>query len=259
MDAVNEFLNLMRRLRDPQQGCPWVVRQDFSTIAPYTVEEAYEVADAIAREAWKELCDELGDLLLQVAFHAQMAQERGFFNFEDVVAATCQKMIDRHPHVFGDVGPRSEAEIKAHWETFKHQERSQRGADGTLSGVPHAQPALTRAYKLQRRAARVGFDWDSAPPVLEKIEEELQELREAPDAQAQASEIGDLLFAVVNYARHCGQRPEELLHQACTRFSRRFECMEAQLQEQGESVENIEAQRWEELWDRAKQTERSKI
>jgi len=221
----------------------------------YTVEEAYETADAIEREAWDELRCELGDILLQVVFHARMAEERELFDFHEVVEAICDKLIERHPHVFADVGKRNEEEIKAFWEEIKHRERTDAGFSGVLSDVPRALPALTRAYKLQRRAARVGFDWEEAGEVEAKIDEELAEVRSAPDATARASEIGDLLFALVNYARHCEERPEELLQQACSRFQRRFASMEGRLREAGEDVESVSAERWEELWQEVKRAE----
>lgn len=252
MHGIDDLLQIMRDLRDPDHGCPWDLRQDFSTIAPYTVEEAYEVADAIEREAWDELCSELGDLLLQVVYHAQMAEERDLFRFSDVVEAIGSKMVERHPHVFGEVGKRSEEEIKEDWEKRKHRERAEHGTPGVLGGVPKAQPALTRAYKLQKRAARVGFDWEEARQVEDKIEEELRELRAARDSEERAAEIGDLLFTLANYARHCGLRPEETLHRACARFARRFEHMERRLQESEEAVEGVSAGRWEELWEEAK-------
>ena len=255
MSAIEDLLQIMRRLRDAEHGCPWVARQDFASIAPYTVEEAYEAADAIEREAWDELRGELGDILLHVAWHAQMAEEQELFRFDDVAKEICRKMIERHPHVFGEAGARTEEEIEAQWERLKHREREAAGSAGALSGVPQAQPALTRAYKLQQRAARVGFDWREARQVEAKIEEELRELRAARNAEEQAAEIGDLLFTVANYARHCGLRPEELLHQACTRFTRRFENMEARLQQDAEAMEELSEQRWDELWNEAKRAE----
>ena len=255
MGTIEDLLSIMQRLRDPQEGCPWVMRQDFADIAVYTVEEAYEAADAIEREAWDELRCELGDILLQVVYHAEMASERGLFEFADVVEAICTKMVERHPHVFGGAGRRSEEEIKAFWEEIKHRERTAAGHSGTLSDVPRALPALTRAYKLQRRAAHVGFDWPETRQVDAKIDEELAEMRHAPDASARADEIGDVLFTLVNYARHCGERPEELLQRACSRFQRRFTYMEERLAQIGEDVESVSAERWEELWEEAKRME----
>lgn len=252
MAAIGDLLQIMRRLRDAEHGCPWVAKQDFASIAPYTVEEAYEVADAIEREAWDELRGELGDILLHVAWHAQMAEERGLFGFGDVATEVCRKMIERHPHVFGEAGVRTEEEIEAQWERLKHREREAAGSKGVLAGVPPAQPALARARKLQQRAARVGFDWQEARQVEAKIEEELDELRAARNAAERAAEIGDLLFTVANYARHCDLRPEELLHQACARFTRRFEHMEERMRQCGETAEEISASRWDELWNEAK-------
>ncbi len=255
MSTVEDLLSVMRRLRDPQEGCPWIINQDFASIAVFTVEEAYEVADAIEREAWEELRGELGDLLLQVVYHAEMASARGLFEFEDVVEAICTKMVERHPHVFADAGPCSEEEIKAFWEEIKHRERTAAGYVGVLSDVPRTLPALTRAYKLQHRAACVGFDWSEAQQVEAKIDEEIEEMRNAPDEQARADEIGDVLFTLVNYARHCGERPEELLQRACSRFQRRFHGMEARLAETGEDVESVSAERWEALWTEVKRAE----
>ena len=255
MRGIEELLRIMRDLRDPDHGCPWDARQDFRTIAPYTVEEAYEVADAIEREAWDELRGELGDLLLQVAYHAQMAEERGLFRFSDVVEAICSKMIERHPHVFGEVDRRDEDEIMEDWERRKRRERAAAGASGALEGIPKAQPALARALKLQKRAARVGFDWEEARQVESKIEEEWNELREARNPEERVAELGDLLFTLVNYARHCGIRPEEALHRACSRFTWRFQHMEARLRENGEGLEGVSNGRWEELWEEAKRAE----
>ena len=255
MHATDELLAIMRRLRDPDGGCPWDLKQDFASIAPYTVEEAYEVADAIEREDWEGLRGELGDLLLNVVYHAQLAEERGLFGYADVVRAICAKMIERHPHVFGDSDARTEAEIWANWEERKQAERAARGEHGVLAGVPRGLPALTRAAKLQKRAARVGFDWDRPEPVLDKVAEELEELRRADGADARERELGDLLFAAVNCARHLGVRPEEALHRACRRFGARFARMETELAAAGESPDGCAAERWEELWERAKRAE----
>ncbi len=255
MRDIDDLLRIMREVRDPDHGCPWDLRQSFATIMPYTVEEAYEVADAIEREAWDELRGELGDLLLHVVYHARMAEERGLFRFGDVVEAICCKMIERHPHVFGDAGSRGEAEIVKEWERRKLRERAERGAEGVLEGVPKAQPALTRAFQLQKRAARVGFDWEEARQVEDKVREEWNELRAARDSKERAAEFGDLLFAMVNYARHLGIRPEEALRGACSRFAERFERMEERLREDSEDVEAVSTGRWEELWEEAKRAE----
>ncbi len=255
MHATDELLAIMRRLRDPDGGCPWDLKQDFASIAPYTVEEAYEVADAIEREDWDGLRGELGDLLLSVVYHAQLAEERGLFGYADVVRAICAKMVERHPHVFGDAGARTEDEIWADWEERKRAERAARGERGVLAGVPRGLPALARAVKLQKRAARVGFDWERPEPVLDKVAEELEELRRADGTDERERELGDLLFAAVNCARHLGVRPEEALHRACRRFGARFARMEAELAAAGESPDGCSAARWEELWERAKRAE----
>ena len=213
------------------------------------------MADAIEREDWDGLRGELGDLLLNVVYHARLAEERGLFGYADVVRAICDKMIERHPHVFGDSDARTEDEIWANWEERKRAERAARGERGVLAGVPRGLPALTRAVKLQKRAARAGFDWERPEPVLDKVAEELEELRRADGADERERELGDLLFAAVNCARHLGVRPEEALHRACRRFGERFAHMEAELAAAGESPDGCPAARWEELWERAKRAE----
>ena len=256
MPATLEHLrSIMRRLRDPEGGCPWDLRQDFASISLYTLEEAYEVADAIEREDWEELRDELGDLLLQVVYHAQMAEERGLFTCEEVVEAICDKMIVRHPHVFGDGPAQDEAEIWKNWEERKRTERASRGREGTLAGVAQALPALSRAGKLQKRAADVGFDWPDPAPVLDKIAEELAELTEAANERSRLHELGDLLFATVNYARHVGVDPEDALRRCCARFESRFGHMEGTLAAQGRVPSQCTADDWEELWQQAKRAE----
>ena len=231
--AIESLLDIMARLRNPESGCPWDVQQDFKSIAPYTLEEAYEVVDAIEQDDRAGLQGELGDLLFQVVFHAQMASEAGWFDFQDVVTGICSKMIRRHPHVFADeVIEDAEAQTRA-WESHKEKER---GTDGSaLDGVPLALPALTRARKLQKKASRVGFDWPSIHGVADKVEEELEELNEEIGRQAAggrlADESGDLLFAAVNLVRHAGVDPESALRQANSKFSRRFHQVEALCQE----------------------------
>jgi ATP diphosphatase len=234
----------MRRLRDPETGCDWDKAQTFGTIAPYTIEEAYEVADAIERDDMEALKDELGDLQLQVVYHARMAEEVGAFRLDDVIAAICAKMIRRHPHIFG-----GEAASPG-WEALKAAERHESGADGSaLAGVALALPALKRAEKLQRRASRVGFDWPDPAGPRAKIAEELAELDEAATAEARASELGDLLFSVVNYARHLDIDPEAALREASARFEQRFRKVEeiADKPLKDMSIEALEA-----LWQRAK-------
>jgi ATP diphosphatase len=250
------LLEVMARLRDPATGCPWDIVQDFATIAPYTVEEAHEVADAIRRGAEPaELRDELGDLLLQVAYHARMAEERGWFGFAEVAQGIAAKMIRRHPHVFGATEIASaEAQTEA-WEAMKAAERAARAETGALAGVAAHLPALTRAVKLTRRAARVGFDWPDAAAVLDKLEEEAAELRrELPGAdQARlADELGDLLFVLANLARKLDLDPETCLAAANAKFTRRFEAVEAALAARGQSPQDTPLAEMEAEWTAAK-------
>lgn len=246
---IQRIVAIMARLRDPQHGCEWDVAQDFSTIAPYTIEEAYEVADAIARGDLRDLKDELGDLLLQVVFHSRMAEEAGAFALQDVIDAISDKMERRHPHIF-----RGAAEGGHHiWEAIKAEERGQRDAAGTLDGVALGLPALLRAEKLQKRAARVGFDWPDAAGARAKVDEELVEVETAPDADARAEEIGDLLFAVVNWARKLGVEPEAALRAANAKFERRFRAMESAA---GERFLALDLDAKEALWQAVKQDER---
>jgi nucleoside triphosphate diphosphatase len=263
---IDRLIQIMARLRDPKGGCPWDVEQSFATIAPYTIEEAYEVADAIAQGDFDGLRDELGDLLFQVVFHARMAEEAGQFDFEAVVGAICDKMIRRHPHVFGEEEIADAEAQRTAWETHKANERAGKAArDGSpaesaLDGVTLALPALLRALKLQRRAARVGFDWDSAAPILDKIEEEMRELRDEmklngpPDRIA--GELGDLLFAVVNLARRLTVDPESALRAANAKFDRRFRRVEAMLAARGKTPRQSTLAEMDALWDAAKLEER---
>jgi ATP diphosphatase len=254
--ALGELLTLMARLRDPQRGCPWDLQQTFTTIAPFTIEEAYEVADAIERGEPGQLRDELGDLLFQVAFHARMAEERGWFAFADVAEAVHAKLVRRHPHVFA--GAQLQAhELPREWEAQKAREREQsahaRANDrGALAGVPRALPALMRAAKLGRRAARVGFDWPDAQGVRAKVAEELAELDAAAGSEAVAEELGDLLFAVVNLSRHLGVDAEAALRAANAKFERRFARMEQLAGERGRTLEDLSAAEWDKLWRQAK-------
>jgi nucleoside triphosphate diphosphatase len=251
------LLAIMARLRDPLRGCPWDVAQDFATIAPYTIEEAHEVADAIDRAAWDELPGELGDLLLQTVFHAQIAQDRGLFGFSDVVAAISDKMVARHPHVFGQESrDKTPEQQTADWEALKAAER---GPARTLDGVAMGLPALTRAVKLQKRAARVGFDWPSTAEVVDKIAEEARELVEARDTMTQAEvaeEFGDLMFVMANLARHLKVDPEAALRAANAKFTRRFEFIEDRLAEAGRSPAESDLAEMDALWNRAKATEK---
>jgi len=265
---ISRLIEIMAALRAPVTGCPWDVEQTFRTIAPYTIEEAYEVADAIARNDLDDLREELGDLLLQVVYHAQMAEEVGEFNFGDVVEGITRKMIRRHPHVFGDAEARSAGMAKGMWEKIKAEEKAEkrtarlaRGADpedngeGYLDGVPLAFPALTRALKLQEKAARVGFDWGDAAPILDKIEEEITELREAiaaNDKAATEDEFGDLLFALVNFGRHLKLDPEAALSGTNDKFRTRFHAVEASLRAEGRTLEEASLEEMEEKWQQAK-------
>ena len=250
----------MVRLRDPERGCPWDRVQTFRTIAPYTIEEAYEVVDAIERESLPELRDELGDLLFQVVFHAQLAREAGAFGFEDVVGAIAGKMIRRHPHVFGDAGERDAADQSRQWEEMKAAERAERSGGGSLlDDVPVTLPALTRAAKLQRRAARCGFDWPDAGEVLDKVEEELEELRNAVRRGEQSEiddELGDLLFTVVNLARHVGADPENCARAANRKFERRFRELERRAGAASDGAP-VAAAELEAIWSAIKAQERS--
>lgn len=257
---IDRLLSIMARLRDPVTGCPWDVQQDFATIAPYTIEEAYEVADAIAQQDWPELRGELGDLLLQVVFHAQIAQERGLFTFAEVADAISTKMIARHPHVFASSDrPEDAAQQTANWEATKASERARRGA-GILDGIAQALPALTRARKLQDRAARVGFDWPGPEQVIEKIIEESQELVEARASLTQAeveAEMGDLLFVIANLARHLDVDPEAALRGANAKFTRRFGHIERTLAALGRQPSDATLAEMEALWTEAKHLERA--
>ncbi|WP_045390685.1 nucleoside triphosphate pyrophosphohydrolase [Falsirhodobacter sp. alg1] len=256
---IRRLIDIMARLRDPQTGCPWDVAQDFASIAPYTIEEAYEVADAITREAWDELPGELGDLLLQTVFHARMAEEAGHFDFADVAASISDKMIRRHPHVFGDDGPRdTEGQTRA-WEETKAAERATRNESGVLDGVALGLPALTRAVKLQNRAARVGFDWPDIGPVLDKLREEMDELAEARDTLTQTEveeEFGDMLFVMANLARHMKIDPEAALRRTNDKFTRRFGHIERALQQAGKSPAESNLLEMDRLWDQAKAAEK---
>ncbi len=254
------LLEIMRRLRDPDTGCPWDIEQDFASIAPYTIEEAYEVADAIERESWSELESELGDLLLQTVYHTQMGDEAGLFSFDTVVKKISDKMVARHPHVFGDESREKSAEQQTvDWETQKAKERAARARGGVLDDVALGLPALMRAVKLQKRAARVGFDWPTTDDVVDKIVEEATELAEAKgsaDHAALTEEFGDLLFVVANLARHLKIDPEEALRSANAKFTRRFHAIEAALAERGKRPEDSDLQEMDALWDAAKAAER---
>lgn len=259
--GMPRLLEIMRRLRDPKTGCPWDIEQDFSTIAPYTIEEAYEVADAIEREAWGELKGELGDLLFQSVFHAQMAEEAGLFSFDEVADGMSDKMVARHPHVFGDENRDKSAEQQTRdWETIKAAERAAKAETGVLDGVAIGLPALLRAVKLQKRAARVGFDWPDTAQVLDKIQEEARELVEARDRLTQEEireEMGDLLFVMANLARHLDVEPEEALRHCNAKFERRFKGIEERLAAQGRRPEEASLEEMDALWDAMKAQEKA--
>lgn len=264
MKQMEKLLDIMARLRDPQSGCPWDIEQDFRSIAPYTIEEAYEVADAIERNDMAELPGELGDLLLQVVFHSQMAKEQGLFDFETVAASINEKMIRRHPHVFSEQEFESVEAIHANWEAEKLKERQAKGAqdESILDSVTVGLPALKRAAKLQKKAAKVGFDWPEPEPILDKIREELEEVEEElaqpqRDHKALEGEIGDLLFAVVNLARHYKVDPEQALRTSNQKFCTRFAYIEQQLAKQGLSAEQASLERMDELWEEAKRRARA--
>lgn len=261
VDPMLRLREIMRRLRDPQTGCPWDLEQDFASIAPYTIEEAYEVADAIERKDWPDLKGELGDLLLQSVYHAQMAEEAGHFAFNDVASAIADKMIARHPHVFGDESRDKSADQQTRdWERLKAAERERRAEAGVLDGVAKGLPALTRAVKLQNRAARVGFDWPSTDEVLDKLVEETHELIEARKSLAQEAiteEFGDLLFVMANLARHLGIDPEAALRAANGKFTRRFRSIEAALTERGKRPQDSDLAEMDALWDAAKRAEKA--
>jgi len=257
MKAMEDLLEVMRRLRDPRDGCPWDQAQTFATIAPYTIEEAFEVADAIERGDLRLLQEELGDLLFQVVFHARLAEEQGAFDFAQVAAGLAAKMRRRHPHVFGSMRVADAAAQTVAWESHKADERAARD-EGLLDGVPVALPALARAQKLGRRAARVGFDWPDARAVLDKIAEEAAELESAVAGSSPADideELGDLLFSVVNFARHLEVDAEGALRRANLKFERRFRAMEAALAASGRTADEVDSEVLERLWHAAKESE----
>ncbi|MDH4022380.1 MAG: nucleoside triphosphate pyrophosphohydrolase [Gammaproteobacteria bacterium] len=253
---IATLLEIMATLRDPVRGCPWDLEQDFGSIAPYTIEEAYEVADAIDRDDLPDLCDELGDLLLQVVFHAQMASEIRAFDFGDVVAAISNKMLRRHPHVFGTESVSTADAQRDAWESLKAGERRERGGDDSaIAGVGQALPALTRAGKLGKRAARVGFDWPDASGAFAKVREELDELTaaiETDQADEVAEEVGDLLLACTSLARHCQVDPEQALRQACRKFEARFRRVEQLVQSENLEWQKLSAVELDQLWENAK-------
>ena len=260
--GMPRLIEVMRALRDPDTGCPWDIEQDFASIAPYTIEEAYEVADAIERQDWQDLKAELGDLLLQTVYHTQMASEEKLFDFDDVANAISDKMVARHPHVFGDESREKSADQQtADWEAIKAAERAEKAKQGTLDDVALALPALMRAIKLQKRAARVGFDWPEIDQVLEKMLEEAHELNDAKSNLSQAEveeEFGDLLFVMVNFGRHLKIDAEEALRSANAKFTRRFKHIEQSLAERGKTPEQSTLEEMDALWEAAKVIDKAK-
>jgi len=257
---IFRLVEIMAKLRDPEGGCAWDLEQTFATIAPYTVEEAYEVADAIERNDLKDLKEELGDLLLQVVFHSRMAQEQGAFDLGDVATAISDKMIRRHPHVFGDEQERTSGEQTLAWEVIKQQERAEKTRHGVLDDVPVGLPALTRAVKLSKRAARVGFVWPSAAEVLDKLDEEIAELKvevARGDKEKLRGELGDVLFVIANLARELDIEPEDALRSTNAKFVRRFGHIEAELAKDGRTPDQSDLAEMDALWDAAKAIERS--
>jgi ATP diphosphatase len=262
---ISDLVEIMAALRTPGTGCPWDLEQDFASISPYTIEEAYEVADAIERQDWDDLRDELGDLLLQPIYHAQMAKEAGLFDFTDVIEAISTKMIRRHPHVFGDETARNAGMAKGAWEKIKAREKADKsnGSEknentGLLDDIPSNLPALQTAVKLQKKAARVGFDWEDPRPVIEKLQEEIDELKQAvagSDRNEIEGEIGDLLFTIANIARHFDIEPDHALRRTNHKFRSRFSYMENNINQSGKSLEEADLPQMELLWQEAKTVE----
>lgn len=260
MNQIDRLLGIMARLRDPQNGCPWDKEQTFATIAPYTLEETYEVLDAIAREDFDDLRGELGDLLFQVVFYAQMAQEQTLFNFDDVCAAISDKLERRHPHIFGDAHAENSTEVLARWEEIKTAERAEKAQHSVLDDIPHSFPALMRAHKIQKRCSNVGFDWTSLGPVLDKVYEEIDEVmdeaKQAVVDQARVEEeMGDLLFATVNLSRHLGVKAEVALQKANLKFERRFREVERIVTARGLEMTGVDLETMEEVWQEVKRQE----
>ncbi|HIF9414870.1 TPA: nucleoside triphosphate pyrophosphohydrolase [Photobacterium damselae] len=258
---IEQLLSIMAKLRDPKDGCPWDIKQSFDSIVPYTLEEAYEVADAIEKQNWLDVKEELGDLLFQVVFYSQMAKEQDLFDFDEVVAGICEKLTRRHPHVFANKQFASEAEVKANWEAEKAKERADKAVDNSiLANVPLAMPALTRADKIQKRCAQFGFDWDSLAPVAEKVVEELDEVMDeyqqvTLDQNRIEEEMGDLLFSVVNLSRHLNVNPERALQKANKKFERRFRKVEKNVLDKGMEISNCSLEQLDQEWNIVKKME----
>ena len=258
---IEQLVEIMAKLRDPDNGCPWDLKQTFATIVPHTLEEAYEVADAIEQQNWGDVREELGDLLFQVIFYSQLGKEQGLFDFDDVVQGINEKLTRRHPHVFSDTEFASEADINANWEAEKAKERSAKGEDSSvLANIPRALPALTRADKIQKRCAKHGFDWDTLGPVVDKVQEEIEEVMEeviqvSPDQAKIEEEMGDLLFAVANFSRHVQVKPEVALQRANQKFERRFREVEKTVLERGKRLDECTLEYLDAIWDEVKRNE----
>ncbi|KNC11923.1 nucleoside triphosphate hydrolase [Klebsiella sp. RIT-PI-d] len=260
MTQIDRLLGIMQRLRDPETGCPWDKEQTFATIAPYTLEETYEVLDAISREDFDDLRGELGDLLFQVVFYAQMAQEEGRFDFNDICAAISDKLERRHPHIFAQATAGSSTDVLARWEQIKRTERAQKAQHSALDDIPHSFPALMRAQKIQKRCSGVGFDWTSLGPVVDKVHEEIDEVMEEAhqavvDQARVEEEMGDLLFATVNLSRHLGVKAEVALQKANLKFERRFREVERIITARGLEMTGVDLQTMEEVWQEVKRQE----
>lgn len=264
ISGIDKLLEVMSMLRDPEHGCPWDLKQSFESIVPYTIEEAYEVADAIEKQDFDDVKKELGDLLFQTIFYSQLGKEQSLFNFNDIVESVCEKLIRRHPHVFSNLSVVDEAQINANWENEKAKERQSKaqGNVSVLDDIPLALPALSRSYKIQKRVSNIGFDWPDISGAIEKVAEEVEEVAEElnasnPNIDDIADELGDLYFALTNVVRHLGLKPEQVVHQANVKFEKRFRLVERFASEKDEIISNLELEQLDQLWEQAKATLKS--